>query len=195
MNLHSDEMICDHEEQFEDMVCRLGSTLAAFVGYPQGMTSPLTGVHAEFQRRIRAQQLFMESSQDDAGHLTKEAEFFKTSLCSFYSKGKPCPKGRACTYAHGVHELRTFKVCVLNSNHFLLLYLFVLPTLFGRQNYFFFDIFVKIFLDRALQRVHQRRHMPSWRHVYLCSWRKRASLPRRSCGNCCKSCSRWCVSL
>lgn len=41
--------------------------------------------------------------------LSKEVEFFKTSLCSFHSRGHPCPKGSACTYAHGISELRTFK--------------------------------------------------------------------------------------
>lgn len=109
------------EEVSSDILSRVRDTLTSFVGSEDPIMFT-TAIHAKFEQTIStsptASAVVAEptptasapSPVQTAASQNSDSEFFKTSLCCFYSKGMVCPKGSACTYAHGVHELRTFKV-------------------------------------------------------------------------------------
>eukprot|EP00927_Polykrikos_kofoidii_P012919 TRINITY_DN15622_c0_g1_i1.p1 TRINITY_DN15622_c0_g1~~TRINITY_DN15622_c0_g1_i1.p1 ORF type:complete len:937 (+),score=209.89 TRINITY_DN15622_c0_g1_i1:308-2812(+) len=64
---------------------------------------PASG-HADFPARRRRPR--GRGGRGPASATVKEASKFKTVMCRHVAMGKVCDKGEACTYAHGVDELR-----------------------------------------------------------------------------------------
>eukprot|EP00299_Pterocystis_sp_00344_P016097 c8062_g1_i1.p1 GENE.c8062_g1_i1~~c8062_g1_i1.p1 ORF type:complete len:257 (+),score=46.35 c8062_g1_i1:79-849(+) len=95
-----------------DLFDRVSTTLSSFLGPQPWCDSSLTTIHSQFQRGLLAdgvEKTRVASPVSSCSTLPKEAEFYKTCLCNFYTRGVKCPKGSACTYAHGPQELRTYK--------------------------------------------------------------------------------------
>ena len=77
--------------------------------------------YASNSPKIHRAQLSMES-QASGGHLPQNLKGdphrqakVKTELCAFFSKGKKCPFGSKCNYAHGDHQLKYTKLMEMDE--------------------------------------------------------------------------------
>ena len=72
---------------------------------PKNSTSRSPILHRSQQTNVSADLSGSPLPQNLKGDPHRQAKV-KTELCLFFSRGKPCPFGRKCNYAHGEHELK-----------------------------------------------------------------------------------------
>jgi hypothetical protein len=72
---------------------------------PKISTSRSPTLHRSQQTNVSVDLSGSPLPQNLKGDPHRQAKV-KTELCLFFSRGKPCPFGRKCNYAHGEHELK-----------------------------------------------------------------------------------------